>query len=267
VAEGASFRVACWNIHHGAPAQRQFASHSSLIDGVAELDADVVVLCEVDHRVWRSWFRHQAQLVGKALGYHALFAPARRLTPGWYGNALLSRSLPRRTEVLALPSGAGLEPRAAIVTTIPLAGTNVSVVGTHLQNEGRRGRGRPEAVAQLKVALSALAARPGPAVFTGDLNLEAAEVEPALEAAGLEVVPTGNTFPYPTPRRRIDWMGVRGLQVEASGAVPVYGSDHLAIVAELAPVEPRRAARVPAQAARAAGGSGAEGADDVRADG
>lgn len=116
------FRVACWNIHHGAPGSTWFAKSESLIAGVAQLDADVVVLCEVDHRVWRSRFRNQTQMLAKRLGYHALFAPARRLTPGWYGNALLSRSLPRRTEVLALPAAARAENRSALLTAIPLGG-------------------------------------------------------------------------------------------------------------------------------------------------
>ena len=57
----------------------------------------------------------------------------------------------------------------------------------------------------------------------------------AFEQAGLSAVPTGPTFPFPSPRRRIDWMGVRGLEVVSSGTVPVYGSDHLAISADLKP--------------------------------
>jgi hypothetical protein len=65
--------------------------------------------------------------------------------------------------------------------------------------------------------------RPSPAVLTGDLNLLASDVEPAFEQAGLSAVPTGPTFPFPSPRRRIDWMGVRGLEVVSSGTVPVYG--------------------------------------------
>lgn len=225
--------MACWNIHHGAPGDRWFADHTALTAGVEQLDADIVVLCEVDLRVWRSWFRHQAQLLGRRLDYHVLFAPARRLTPGWYGNALLSRSLPRQTEVLALPARPGAETRSAVLTSIPIAGTTVSVAGTHLQNAGRDGRGRAEAIAQLGLVSAALVSRPSPAVLTGDLNLVAEHVEPAFDAAGLSAVPTGPTYPYPTPRRRIDWMGVRGLDVVASDAVPVYGSDHLAIVADL----------------------------------
>ena len=235
---GSKFRAACWNIHHGAPGEQLFANHDSLVDGVARLDADIVVLCEVDHRVWRSRFRHQAELVGRRLGYHALFAPARRLSPGWYGNALLSRSLPRRSEVLALPTRRGAENRSALLTDIPIGGRVVTVVGTHLQNAGRGGHGRAEAVAQLGVVLAALASRPGPAVLTGDLNLSDEHVLPAFERAGLTPVPTGATYPYPKPHRRIDWMGVRGLEVAESSAVDVYGSDHLAVVAELRIPEP-----------------------------
>ncbi|MBK7019084.1 endonuclease/exonuclease/phosphatase family protein [Candidatus Microthrix sp.] len=229
------FRVACWNIHHGAPGSTWFAKSESLIAGVAQLDADVVVLCEVDHRVWRSRFRNQTQMLAKRLGYHALFAPARRLTPGWYGNALLSRSLPRRTEVLALPARRGAENRSALLTAIPLGGRAVSVAGAHLQNAGRSGSGRIEAIAQLAVVTAAMAARPNPALITGDFNLTEEFVEPAFAGAGLTAVPTGPTYPYPNARRRIDWMGVRGLKVVSSEAVALYGSDHLAITADLMP--------------------------------
>lgn len=72
-------------------------------------------------------------------------------------------------------------------------------------------------------------------MLTGDLNLLASDVEPAFEQAGLSAVPTGPTFPFPSPHQRIDWMGVRGLEVVSSGTVPVYGSDHLAISADLRP--------------------------------
>lgn len=227
--------MACWNIHHGAPGSKWLANHVSLTSGIAQLDADVVVLCEVDLRVWRSWFRDQAQLLGQRLGYHVLFAPARRLSPGWYGNALLSRTPPCRTEVLALPARRGVETRSAVLTSIPVAGASVTVVGTHLQNAGSDGRGHAGALAQLGVVNDAMKSRPSPAVLTGDLNLLASDVEPAFEQAGLSAVPTGPTFPFPSPHQRIDWMGVRGLEVVSSGTVPVYGSDHLAISADLKP--------------------------------
>lgn len=229
------FRVAFWNIHHGAPGAGWFSNHASLTAGVAQLDADVVVLCEVDQRVWRSWFSDQAHLLGRRLGYHVLFAPARRLAPGWYGNAVLSRTAPNQTEVLALPSRRGAETRSAVLTSVPIAGTSVTVVGTHLQNAGSDGRGHAEAIAQLGVVTEAMASRPSPAVLTGDFNLRAADVEPAFDRADLSAVATGPTYPFPTPRRRIDWMGVRGLDVVSSGTVPIYGSDHLAISADLTP--------------------------------
>ena len=233
------FRVAFWNIHHGAPGTRWFANHASLTAGVAQLDADVVVLCEVDLRVWRSWFFDQAHLLGRRLGYHVLFAPARRLSPGWYGNAVLSRPPPNRTEVLALPTRLGAETRSAVLTFVPIAGTSVTVVGTHLQNAGHDGLGHAEAIAQLGVVTEAMASRPSPAVLAGDFNLLAADVEPAFDRAGLSAVPTGPTYPFPSPRRRIDWMGVRGLDVVSSGTVPIYGSDHLAISADLTPTADR----------------------------
>lgn len=229
------FRVAFWNIHHGAPGARWFANHASVTAGVAQLDADVIVLSEVDQRVWRSWFRDQAHLLGSRLGYHVLFAPARRLSPGWYGNALLSRTPPERTEVLALPARRGAETRSAVLTSIPIGGTSISVAGTHLQNAGSDGGGHAEAISQLGVVTDAMASRPSPAVLAGDFNLLATDVEPAFALAGLSAVPTGPTYPFPTPRRRIDWMGVRGLEVVSSGTVPIFGSDHVAISADLTP--------------------------------
>lgn len=226
-------RVACWNIHHGAPRGKWFARLGTIEEGLRLLDADVVVLCEVDRRVWRSWLRHQAETLGTRLGYRVLFGPARRLSPGWYGNAVLCRTQPRRVEVVALPARPGGETRAAIVAELPFRGGSLSLAGAHLQNPGRRGAGRAEALSQLEIVFASLAGRPDPAVVIGDFNLETEDVEHRLVAQGLTPAPTGATFPFPDPDRRIDWIGVRGAEVVRSEAVPLPGSDHLAVFADL----------------------------------
>lgn len=220
--------MATYNIRHGAPAGRM-VDHRRMVSTVAALGADVVALQEVDRRVVRTWFRDQARAAGTAAGLHPHFAHARPLgVVGSYGNALLlPRSVPFEVHRLRSVS----EARVAVIASAPVDGADVTVVCTHLQN---RRKGRPfEAPDQLDELLDVLAGRPTPWILMGDLNLDGTHVLPRFERAGLRAVPSGPTYPAHRPSRRIDWIGVRGLEIGRVDVPPLHASDHRPVVAEL----------------------------------
>lgn len=228
-------RVVTYNIRHGAPPGR-WCDHSGLRRSLQSLSADIVALQEVDHRVFRSWFRDQTTLAARATGMRGHFATARSLGPGGrYGNAVLVRGVVQRCETIALDSVG--EPRVALVADVRFGDTPLTVISTHLQNR-RPGRVE-EAPRQLAQLLADAAGRTGPLVLCGDLNLRAPTVEPMLADAGMTAVVSGPTFPSDRPRIRIDWIAVRGLEIVRSGVPDLRSSDHRPVVATLAdPGEP-----------------------------
>ena len=224
-------RVATYNIRHGAPPGRR-AHHHRMRAAVRSLGADVIALQEVDRRVVRTWFRDQAALAGRGAGLDHHFAAARPLGPfGRYGNALLTPPGPVQLSVRRLHSVG--EPRIAMFARLRVDGLLVTVVCTHLQNNARSGPG--SAPEQLEEVLAELAFWPEPWIVMGDLNLGSAAVLPRFETAGLEPAPTGPTFPSHDPKVRIDWIGVRGLDIREVQVPQLGASDHLPVVVDLEP--------------------------------
>src|SRR6187397_1291848 len=94
------WRVATFNIRHGAPAGGR-VRHGALVQACAALDADVIGLQEVDSRRLRSSFRNQAALVARQLGCAFVYGEVlRRGIFGRYGNALVTRGVPRDVELV-----------------------------------------------------------------------------------------------------------------------------------------------------------------------
>ena len=227
--KGVAMRVATYNIRHAAPAGRR-AHHGGMRRAVRSLDADLIALQEVDRRVVRTWFRDQAAVAGRGAGLEHRFLAARSLGPfGRYGVALLLPPGPHDVAALALHSIG--EPRVALFARCRLEGRWVTVVCTHLQNAAGDGPG--DAPAQLDELLAELSRWPAPWILMGDLNLREDRVLPRFEAAGLQAVHSGPTFPAHDPKVRIDWIGVRGFDVGSVEVPTVRASDHLPLVAEL----------------------------------
>jgi endonuclease/exonuclease/phosphatase family metal-dependent hydrolase len=219
-------RIATFNIKHGDNGAGR-VDLRRLGAACAALSADVLAIQEVDRFARRTGFRDEMRVIARATGLKAVFGEAARRRWRSYGNVLLARGPISDVEVIKLPRPNDGEQRVAIVARVAACGLALSVGATHLSF--RRGEGLP----QLAVVLEALAGRDGPRVLLGDLNLRAELVEPAVTAAGYTLAPTGPTFPTSSPRTRIDFVAVSGLQVVGAASPEVGMSDHLPVVAEL----------------------------------
>ena len=136
-----------------------------ILQVLAELNADVVALQEVDRRFGERASSLSADAIEAETGYVPLRFGAREKSLGWHGNTILVR---KGIEVIAprsldLPA---LEPRGAVLAALRIGGTALRVVGMHLGLVGlwrkRQALAVLEHLEQLEVAL--------PTVMMGDFN-------------------------------------------------------------------------------------------------
>ena len=228
--------MASFNIKNGV-SEDGSCDPDALVGACRRLRADVLALQEVDRGVPRSNHADQTEIVATGCGLTGLYAPARPLQGGEYGNALLVRGTLDDVEHGRLPVVPGNEARAVVLARARLDGVVLSIAATHLQN--RHGGPPPtpqdaaEQLEQLDVVLHALARRPRPRALLGDLNMPPEVVVPVLEAAGYVVADSEPTVVVRAPRFRIDYVAVDGLAVERSEVLDTDVSDHRALVVEV----------------------------------
>jgi len=214
----ASFRVGAFNIHGctGADGRRD-------VDRVAAClkDLDFVALNEVHGpRLWES--EDQAALLGRRLGVQWLFAPATR---DWhtidFGNGLLT-SLPVESwRRIPLEDSNGRGYRNAVLVRLRQREQTISVLLTHIARSDDLTRHE-----QLHQTIDLYLKLPGPAIFLGDLNSEAAEPEIRRLLAAPGVIDAVGQALGPRAPPRIDFVFVRGLRVLDAGLRDLGASDH-----------------------------------------
>ena len=254
-------RFASFNVLSGRSVADGRVDADRFAAAIAALDADVLVLQEVDRDQERSGGLDLTALAAEAMGAaHAIFAPALFGTPGhrWarardgedpggpaYGNALLSRLPLRDIGFFHIPPapvvvplfvpghGAVLareEPRVAVIAHVDTgAGEGVTVVGTHLPFVPGWNR------VQLKRLVGDLASRPDPLLLLGDLNLRG---RAPARVTGWTPLVTAPTFPVDRPRWQLDHALLRGDlaafgEVTATGNPELDVSDHRAVTVDV----------------------------------
>jgi endonuclease/exonuclease/phosphatase family metal-dependent hydrolase len=255
-------RLATFNLLHGRSLSDGTVHADRVARAVADLDADVLGLQEVDRAQPRSGLLDLTTIAADAL--HApvhRFAAAVVGTPGetwqpWrsdddnqhplYGIALISRhpvlrwqitrlpGAPIRSPVL-LPGGGGVmllkdEPRVLLAAVVDAPGGPITVATTHLSFvPGWNLR-------QLRHAVRVLRTLPAPRILLGDLNLPAAAVR---AFSGWRSLGRAATYPSTGPKAQLDHVladprGAAALGRVVQVCTPRVGvSDHRPLVVQL----------------------------------
>jgi endonuclease/exonuclease/phosphatase family metal-dependent hydrolase len=222
----ARLRVVTWNMH---------AALSSSIETVAGvlagLDADILLLQEVDAFTDRSGVVDQPRRLAELLGYDYVFAAALPWDGGEFGLAILSRLRFAGIERIWLDAEVTSEQRMGLVATLCHGRQEIEVVNHHADIF-------PDGAAQnMKQLLAALGGAIGRGlIFGGDLNGEGGSpvIDALLESELMDVVKPYD--PSPTHgERRLDYVLADAVLVPAAAAgevVPTTASDHRLVVAD-----------------------------------
>jgi endonuclease/exonuclease/phosphatase family metal-dependent hydrolase len=225
--------IASYNIRKAIAADRR-RRPERIIDILAEMDADVVILQEADRRFGD---RHSA-IPLPLLTDHSPYRPVpydmRHGSIGWHGNAILVKTgiAIERHQPLHLPT---LEPRGAVLADLAVPGEGrLRVVGMHLDLSGLWRRKQARAI------LDDLHGQPGalPTLLAGDLNEWTRGGCLRDFGAHHRPLPLGHSFPARRPIGRLDRMFVsEGITIEECGvhasALARTASDHLPVWARI----------------------------------
>lgn len=210
---------------------------------IAESEADVVALQELDVGRPRSHGADQPRVLAELLGMDLDFCSARECEGGRYGNAVLSRHPLACVRAAPLPHHLGCERRALQWVQIDADGCTLHVLNTHLGLNGSEREHQARAITSPEWLPSARA--DGATVLCGDLNATPGSdvyrmlTDPLRDAqlAGVHDGPHG-TFPSLMPWLRLDYVlvspevCVRRSRVLTTWTARV-ASDHLPVVVDL----------------------------------
>lgn len=224
-------RVASYNIRKAVGLDWKRAP-DRIMDVLAEIDADVIVLQEADKRVGTRAGVLPLDAMRRDLGYELAPLATRPQSHGWHGNAIFHRMTgvtAAGTTRLPLPS---LEPRGAV--SLRLAEPGLDVIGVHL------GLARRTRLRQVAALSHHLKTAPGPVLIAGDFNAWGSDPR-IIETLGpgCELVAPGLSFHASRPLAALDRFVLAGGARHVSSHVhqselAVRASDHLPIVIELA---------------------------------
>ena len=225
-----------YNIKHGRGMDKALdVSRSGKI--IAEHQADLVALQEVDNQCTRSKSIDEAKALGEQVGMHHAFGKFMDFQGGEYGMAVLSRFPIKETHRHVLPAGA--EPRCALEVVVRPTDWETDLSFICIHNDWTNPDFR---VAQINALIKALADRAHPVVLAGDFN--GPRDDPSLQLLVKEgwtlVEKQGakNTFPSVQPRTEIDFFAVRGFAGKLGACTVVderVVSDHRPIKMTITP--------------------------------
>ncbi|KUL30906.1 endonuclease/exonuclease/phosphatase family protein [Actinoplanes awajinensis] len=243
-------RLATFNLLHGRSLSDGVVHADRIRAAVADLDADVLGLQEVDRAQPRSGNLDLTALAAEALGASVhRFAAAVVGTPGeiwqpWhaeadtahpqYGIALVTRYPVQRWQITQLPAAPvrspvltpqGLlllkdEPRVLLAAVLETPRGLLSVGTTHLSFVPGWN------VRQLRHAVRALRALPAPRILLGDLNMPSG---PVRAFTGWRSLARAATFPSPYPRTQLDHVLADPRGDKALGRVVQVRTPHPAV--------------------------------------
>lgn len=249
-------RLVTFNILHGRSLERDAVDLDSFAAAIADLDADVLALQEVDRFQTRSGGADLTAVAAEAMGaVDHRFVAALSGSPGatWtaatgeeqpdaaaYGIALLSRYPASAWRVIRLPAvtapapmwhhGRRLpslvreEPRVAVAATVEAPFGALTVATTHLTFLPYWNGW------QLRRLMRSLSDVPRPLLLTGDLNMGPRR---AARVSGLARIGAHATFPADAPTEQLDHVLADRPWTARTSVCRLPVSDHLAYVVDL----------------------------------
>jgi len=262
-----TIRVATWNIAHGRGAtfdnwagdgdskQSRLNEVSELI---VEMDADIVVLNEVDFCSTWSGGYDQAAMIAQQTGYRYVVKQSNLdfgfIYGRWhFGNVLLSRFPVSQVEVVEFAPVNQWESwvvgcKRGLACNVSLGSDSISVIGLHLESRGETVR-----VKEVEDVDRVVKRMPNSLIVAGDLNTTPPlaplsntdangknAFEELIKTTGLSyspaLTPTQQelTFPAFGPEATIDWIlfAEPSLSLVDQVVISTQLSDHLPVVAE-----------------------------------
>lgn len=119
-------KIANYNIKSG-----QWSSLDDVAAVVAQMDADVIALQEVDNGLDRTNGVDQSAVLAERIGAERVFAGAWEKDGGAYGIALLSKVPLLQSERFELPEASGFEPRVGIDANLCAGNQELRMVASH----------------------------------------------------------------------------------------------------------------------------------------
>ncbi|NEH99957.1 endonuclease/exonuclease/phosphatase family protein (plasmid) [Rhizobium johnstonii] len=235
-----SIKLLTYNVHSCIGGDRKL-DPGRIASVIAEAEADIVALQEVDVLRRRTGGVDQAHAIASLLKMQAHFHPALSIAEEQYGDAIIT-SLPTGA-VRAGPLPSIGEQRGAISVEILVGNRKLLVVNTHL---GLRGR---ERIRQMTTLLNpgwlrGTADEPLPTILCGDFNAIPSSATYKLAARSLKDAQLAGsaapraTFPSRYPLMRLDHIFVTDDLIVKKAAVlenrlTRIASDHLPLLAEI----------------------------------
>ena len=237
---GRQFRIATYNVHSCFGTDRRL-DPGRIAAVIAECEADIIALQEVDVARARSGGIDQAQAIANHLNMASHFHPALHLEEERYGDALLTALPTRLVKAGGLPSRG--EPRGALWVEVPVAAAKLQIFVTHLGLLGGERVRQTEALIGPDW-LAAAMPEGSRIVLAGDLNAVSRSASYRMLARRLrdaQVAAGGGmraTFPARLPLLRIDHILVgEGIRVHGTfvhdSPLARRASDHLPLCADL----------------------------------
>lgn len=244
-------RVLVFNIHAGKDAAGR-PNLEAVADLVRRLNADVVLLQEVDRGTRRSGNVDQLAELERLTGYSAAFGKSLDYDGGDYGIAALSRQAITGVTTEALPvqppqarAGGRYEPRAALTFSTSTPAGALQVLNTHL-DASRDEHYRLQESAHILTLVERLTRNRPPLIAGGDFNAEpGSESYKQIIARGLRDAwiecgtGDGFTFPAEKPIKRIDYLFLSaGVRCTSAEVIDTRASDHRPVLVVLTRVNP-----------------------------
>ncbi|GAA4166964.1 endonuclease/exonuclease/phosphatase family protein [Shinella granuli] len=232
-------RIATYNVHSCFGTDRKL-DPARIAAVIAECEADIIALQEVDVARARSGGIDQAETIASHLRMVSHFHPALHLEEERYGDALLTALPTRLVKAGGLPSRG--EPRGALWVEVPVDMVKLQVFVTHLGLLGAERVRQTEALIG-PGWLGAEMPENSRILFAGDLNAisRSASYRLLVRRFGDAQVMAGGrpqpTFPSRLPLLRIDHIFVgEGIRVERAfvhdSPLARRASDHLPLCAD-----------------------------------